>query len=496
MDCVLAIDQGTTGSRAVLYRVDGRQIGSAYREFPQYFPRSGWVEHDPGEIWASVVECVRDVLDQAPDASVLCIGVTNQRETVVVWDGDTGEPLHNAIVWQCRRTADRCAEIGSQQDRREMIRRVTGLPVDAYFSATKIEWLLSKVPTVRNAASRGRLRFGTVDSWLLWKLTGGKVHATEPTNAARTMLFDIQRREWSSELCELFSVPLSALPGVLPSAGVFGETAPGTGLPAGVPICGVAGDQQAALFGQACYRAGNAKNTYGTGAFVLMNAGTDRPADNGRLITTLGCGPSGDPVFVLEGAIFTAGAVIQWLRDGLGLLESAYASGEMAEKVPDNGGVYFVPGLVGLGAPYWDSDVRGAICGITRGTTKNHIVRAALEAMCYRTREVIEAMSSESGLSISELRVDGGASANDFLCQYQADVLGIDVVRPKDVESTARGAAYLAGLGCGIWSDAGEFEKFLDIDRVFSPTMDRVRAAQYWREWQKAVRQVRCSPEL
>ena len=496
MDCVLAIDQGTTGSRAVLYREDGRQVGSTYREFPQYFPRPGWVEHDPLELWASVVECVSDILARVPDASVLCIGVTNQRETAVVWDGVTGEPLHNAIVWQCRRTADRCAELRSQPEGKELIRRLTGLPVDAYFSATKVEWLLSKVPAVRNAASRGRLRFGTVDSWLLWKLTAGQVHATEPTNAARTMLFDIQRRQWSRELCELFSVPLSVLPEVLPSAGVFGETGPDVGLPAGVPVSGIAGDQQAALFGQTCYRAGDAKNTYGTGAFVLMNAGTSRPADDGRLITTLGCGPSGEPVFVLEGAIFTAGAVIQWLRDGLGLLDSAEVSGEMAEQVPDNGGVYLVPGLVGLGAPYWDSEVRGAICGITRGTTKNHVVRAALEAMCYRTREVIEAMASESGLPIAELKVDGGASANDFLCQYQADVLGIDVVRPKDVESTARGAAYLAGLGCGIWGNAAEFERFLDIDRVFSPTMDKVRVEQYWREWRKTVEQVRCSPEL
>ncbi|MFW6103029.1 MAG: FGGY family carbohydrate kinase, partial [Chloroflexota bacterium] len=452
--------------------------------------------HDPEEIWESVVGCVRDVLEHVPHASVLCVGVTNQRETAVVWDGHTGEPLHNAIVWQCRRTADRCAEIGSQPEKRELIRHLTGLPVDAYFSATKVEWLLSKVPAVRNAASRGRLRFGTVDSWLLWKLTGGQVHATEPTNAARTMLFDIQRREWSRELCELFSVPLSALPDVLPSAGAFGQTAPGTGLPGGVPICGVAGDQQSALFGQACYRPGNAKNTYGTGAFLLMNAGTSRPADNGHLITTLGCGASGETVYVLEGAIFTAGAVIQWLRDGLGLLESAEASGEMAESVLDNGGVYFVPALVGLGAPYWDSDVRGAICGITRGTTRNHIVRAALEAMCYRTREVIDAMSSESGLSITELRVDGGASKNDFLCQYQADVLGIDVVRPKDVESTARGAAYLAGFGYGVWGNAGELERFLDIDRVFSPAMDEVRVEQYWRGWLRAVGQARHSRDL
>jgi len=487
LDCILAIDQGTTGSRAVLYRIDGTVAGSAYREFSQYFPRPGWVEHDPMELWTNVVGCVRDVLGCTPGARVVCIGVTNQRETVVVWDGSTGEPLHNAIVWQCRRTAGRCEEINRDEALRSTIRRITGLPVDAYFSASKIEWLISNVADIRAAAASGRLRIGTVDSWLVWNLTGGAAYATDFTNAARTMLFDIQRRHWSPELCELFSVPVAALPAVLPSTSDFGSTVSGFGLPAGIPVRGVAGDQQAALFGQACYTPGMAKNTYGTGAFVLLNAGHTRPVDNGRLITTLGCGASGDPVFVLEGAIFSAGSVIQWLRDGVQLLDSAAASQDMAKAVPDNGGVYFIPALVGLGAPYWDSDVRGLVCGITRSTTKNHVVRAALEAMCYRTREVIEVMTAESGLHIPELRVDGGAAANDFLCQFQADILGINVVRPKDVESTARGAAYLAGLGCGIWSSVEALDGFLEVDRVFHPEMDCTLSQRYWHGWKSAI---------
>ena len=488
MECVLAIDQGTTGSRVVLYGPDGDRVVSAYREFPQHFPRPGWVEHDPLEIWGSVVGCLEDVLEQAPSVSIACIGIANQRETTVVWDARTGEPLHNAIVWQCRRTAERCSLLNRDAHIREFVRNTTGLPIDAYFSASKLEWLLASVPGVRGEARAGNLRFGTVDSWLLWKLTGGETHATDHTNAARTMLFDIDRLCWSDELLREFGVPRSALPRVRGSSDRFGSTVGGYGLPSGIPITGVAGDQQAALFGQACFAPGTAKNTYGTGAFVLLNAGNQRPAGDSRLITSLGCAVSERPVYVLEGAIFTAGAVIQWLRDEMNLLDSAAASQGMAQAVPDNGGVYFVPALVGLGAPHWDTDARGAIVGITRGVTRNHLVRAALEAMCYRTKDVIDVMLSDSGLSIEELKVDGGAAANDFLCQFQADLLGVNVVRPRDVESTARGAACLAGLGCGFWSDVDKLGRTQAIDRVFVPVMPAEQSRRLYEEWSCAIR--------
>ena len=488
MECVLAIDQGTTGSRAVLYGADGAQLASSYREFTQLFPAPGWVEHDPIEIWDSVVACVSDVLARLPGASVVCIGITNQRETSLAWDAETSRPLHNAIVWQCRRTADRCSTLNAQGSTAEFVRRTTGLPIDAYFSATKFEWLLRNVPAVSEAARRGKLRLGTIDSWLLWKLTGSSSHMTDYTNAARTMLFDIDRLCWSQELLSLFGIPCEALPEVRGSSGRFGMTASGCGLPAGIPISGLAGDQQSALFGQACFAPGTAKNTYGTGAFILMNAGEKRPAGDPCLITTLGCGAGGAPVYVLEGAVFTAGAVLQWLRDGLNLFDSAAVSQSMAEAVADNAGVYFVPALAGLGAPYWDSGARGMITGITRATTRQHVVRAALEAMCYRTRDIVDAMVRDAGLPLTELRIDGGASANDFVCQFQADILGVKVVRPRDVETTARGAAYLAGLGSGFWSDVAQVEGALTIDRVFVPTMAEERRRTLYEEWKCAVR--------
>ena len=488
MQCVLAIDQGTTSSRAVLYGSDGSRIASSYRELPQCFPRPGWVEHDPLEIWSGVVACVSDVLARVPSAEVACIGITNQRETAVVWDAETSEPLHNAIVWQCRRTAARCAALNAQNTTAEFVRLTTGLPIDAYFSATKFEWLLKNVPAVAEAAGRGTLRFGTIDSWLLWKLTGSSYHLTDYTNAARTMLFDIDRLCWSTELLSLFGIPVEALPEARSSSGDFGVTSTGCGLPPGIPISGVAGDQQSALFGQACFTPGTAKNTYGTGAFILMNAGSRRPAGDPCLITTLGCGVTGTPVYVLEGAIFTAGAVVQWLRDSLNLFDAASVSQTMAEEVADNAGVYFVPALAGLGAPYWDSDARGMITGITRATTKQHVVRAALEAMCYRTRDVVDAMIRDAGLPLTELRIDGGASANDFVCQFQADILGVRVVRPCDVETTARGAAYLAGLGSGFWSDVAQVRGALAIDRVFVPAIPEERRRQLYEEWSRAVR--------
>ena len=488
MECVLAIDQGTTGSRAVLYGADGAQLASSYREFPQHFPRPGWVEHDALEIWRSVVGCVSDVLTRIPAVTVACIGITNQRETAVAWDAETSEPLHNAIVWQCRRTAGRCATLNAQGSTAELVRRITGLPIDAYFSASKFEWLLQNAPVVADAASRGTLRFGTIDSWLLWKLTGSSSHLTDYTNAARTMLFDIDRLCWSAELLSLFGIPVETLPEVRGSSGDFGVTSTGCGLPPGIPVSGAAGDQQSALFGQACFTPGTAKNTYGTGAFVLMNAGERRPAGDPCLITTLGCGATGAPVYVLEGAIFTAGAVLQWLRDSMNLFDSASVSQAMAEEVADNAGVYFVPALAGLGAPYWDSEARGMITGITRATSKQHVVRAALEAMCYRTRDVVDAMVRDAGLPLTELRIDGGASANDFVCQFQADILGVRVVRPRDVETTARGAAYLAGLGSGFWSDVAQVEGALAIDRAFVPAMPDGRRRQLYKEWSRAVR--------
>ncbi len=493
MECILAIDQGTTGSRAVLYRRDGTIAASSYREFTQRFPRPGWVEHDPVDIWDCVVGCVRDVLGHPPRPTIASIGITNQRETVVAWDADTSEPLHNAIVWQCRRTAERCAQLAADDEIARVIRSTTGLPIDPYFSATKFEWLLENVPAVEQAARRGTLRLGTVDSWLIWKLSSGSMHVTDYTNAARTMLFDIDRLCWSDALISLFGLPPSALPDVRGSMETLAVSAGGLRIPSGVPITGVAGDQQAALFGQACFAPGTAKNTYGTGAFILMNAGDSRPGGNPYLITTLGCGTSSTPVYVLEGAIFAAGAVIQWLRDALNLLDSADASQQLAEQVEDNGGVYFVPALAGLGAPYWDSGARGMITGITRGTKKQHVVRAALESVCFRTRDVIDAMVEVAGFPLTELRIDGGASANDFLCQFQADLLNAKVARPRDVETTVRGAAYLAGLGVGFWHDVSELEGTVAIDRVFTPSMPEDRRERLYREWTCAVSRARCT---
>ena len=487
MEYILAIDQGTTGSRAIVYDRDGTQVSSAYQEFKQYFPQPGWVEHDPEEIWASVHDTVQAVVKQVPRGSIVGIGITNQRETTVVWDKDTGKPVYNAIVWQCRRTAERCDELirAGEADR---LRERTGLPVDAYFSATKIEWILQNVPEARR---KGRvtqpLLFGNTDSWVLWKLTGGKVHATDYTNASRTMLFNLATMTWDEEILDEFGIPASMLPEIRPSSGIVGETVRIGELPAGIPIAGIAGDQQAALFGQACFEPGTMKNTYGTGSFILLNVGKKRPTSEHGLIVTIACGSRGEPVYALEGAVFIAGAAIQWLRDGLGILASASDSERMAKSVQDNGGVYFVPALVGLGAPYWDQNARGAIFGLTRGATANHLVRAALEAMCYQTRDVFEAMQTDSGLQIESLKVDGGAAANDFLCQFQADILGIDVIRPTVIETTSLGAAYLAGLALGYWKDAEDIRRCWHEDRVFSPRMSRDQAEGLYAGWHEAV---------
>jgi glycerol kinase len=456
-------------------------------EFNQYFPKPGWVEHDPEEIWQSVSKSIQKALKAVPKASIAAIGITNQRETTVVWDKETGRPVHNAIVWQCRRTSGRCDRLKKKKGEAAFFRKRTGLPIDAYFSATKIEWILKNVPGAAQKACQGRLLFGTTDTWVLWKLTGGAAHATDYTNASRTMLYNIEKLEWDKAILKKFGIPVSMLPEVKKSSGVFGTTVGGGRLAAGIPVSGIAGDQQAALFGQACFGSGTMKNTYGTGSFILLNAGKKRPVSRHGLIVTLACGSTGEPVYALEGAIFVTGAAIQWLRDGIKILDAASESQEMATSLSANDGVYFVPAFVGLGAPYWDQDARGSIFGITRGTTRHHLVRAAIEAMCYQTKDVLEAMRKEVGVRIKSLKVDGGAVANDFLCQFQADLLGVEVIRPKVIEVTSLGAAYLAGLAVGYWENAVEIKKCWKVDRVFKPRMPKKEAAKLYLGWQKAV---------
>jgi glycerol kinase len=482
MKFILALDQGTTGSRAIIYDKRGKKIASAYREFPQYFPQPGWVEHDPEEIWQSVYATIQQVIAKVPPASIAAIGITNQRETTVIWDRRTGHPVYNAIVWQCRRTAERCDQLKRKKGLNDLIRKKTGLPIDAYFSATKIEWILKKIKIQRSKIKS--LAFGTTDSWILWKLTGGKVHSTDYTNASRTMLFNIEKLHWDKDLLKLFKIKEDILPKVLPSSGEFGKTVKLGKLPAGIPITGIAGDQQAALFGQTCFAPGEMKNTYGTGCFILLNTGRKRVNSKHGLITTLACGPEGKVAYALEGSIFIAGAAIQWLRDQLGLLKTSADSEKMALAVKDNAGVYFVPAFVGLGAPYWDQNARGTIVGLTRGANKTHLVRAALEAMCYSTKDVLETMKRESGLRIKGLRVDGGAVANNFLCQFQADILGIKILRPKIIETTSLGAAYLAGLAAEFWKSSSEIKKLWAIDRTFKPGKTN---PNLYKGWQAAV---------
>jgi glycerol kinase len=404
-----------------------------------------------------------------------------------VWDKNTGRPVYNAIVWQCRRTAPRCDRLKAIKGEKEFFRKRTGLPIDAYFSATKIEWILKNVKGALKKAESGKLLFGTTDAWVLWKLTGGKIHATDYTNASRTMLFNIEKLKWDKEILRKFKIPEQILPKVKKSSGIFGSTVKIEKLGAGIPISGIAGDQQAALFGQACFEPGTMKNTYGTGCFMLLNTGRKKVVSRHGLITTIGCGVFGEPVYALEGAIFIAGAAIHWIRDGLKLLTCGCESEKMATSVRDNAGVYFVPALTGLGAPYWDQAARGAIFGITRGTNANHIVRAALEAMCYQTKDVLEAMQKDSGLKIKDLKIDGGASANNFLCQFQADILRINVVRPKVIETTSLGAAYLAGLAAGYWKDSKEIKKCWEKDKAFRPLMRKSLSSKYYKEWLAAV---------
>lgn len=486
MKYVLALDQGTTSSRAIVFDHAGQIRSIAQKEFRQIFPQPGWVEHDPNEIWSSQIGVAAEAITSAglSGRDITAIGITNQRETTVVWDRRTGQPVYNAIVWQDRRTAGLCDELRAA-GHEEVFQRKTGLVLDAYLAGTKLRWILDNVPDARRRAEAGELAFGTIDSWLLWKLSDGVLHVTDATNASRTLLFDITRQAWDDELLGIMRVPRAMLPEVRDSSTVYGDTdLLGGGR---IPIAGVAGDQHAALLGQACTQPGMVKNTYGTGCFMLMNTGDTPIPSRNRLITTTAWRIAGRPSYALEGSIFVAGAVVQWLRDGLGIIRSAAEVESLAASVPDNGGVYLVPAFVGLGAPHWDPYARGAIHGITRGTTAGHLARAALESIAYQVTDLISAMQGDAGLAIGELRVDGGATANDTLMQFQADLLGVPVLRPKVTETTALGAAYLAGLAVGYWSGLDEVAAQWQVDRVFEPAMGRDRVDALRGSWDRAV---------
>ncbi len=489
---VLALDQGTTGSTALVVDADGGVRARGYAELPQYFPQPGWVEHDPGEIWATIERAAAQALAEGgvSGSEVGAVGITNQRETTLVWERATGTPIHRAIVWQCRRTARVCDRLRADGVE-PLVRERTGLVLDAYFSGTKIGWLLDAVPGARARAERGQLAFGTVDAWLLWKLTGGRVHATDASNASRTLCLNLRTGDWDDELLGILGVPRAVLPAVVASSGVLGETVDLGWLPRGVPVAGIAGDQQAALFGQACYAPGAAKNTYGTGCFMLLNTGRAPIVSSHGLLTTIAWRIGAETTYALEGSVFVAGATIQWLRDGLGILKHAAESEALARSVPDTGGVYFVPAFVGLGAPWWDMYARGTIVGLTRGTTGAHLARAALEAIAFQSRDVLEAMAADAGLAVRELRVDGGAAANDFLCQFQADVMDVAVLRPAVIETTSLGAAYLAGLGAGLWRSLEELAGRWTLERRFAPALDAPARRAQVEGWRRAVERAR-----
>ncbi|MFV2074137.1 MAG: glycerol kinase GlpK [Thermoanaerobaculales bacterium] len=488
---VMAIDQGTTGCTAMVLGHDGDVLGRAYAEINQHYPEPGWVEHDPEEIWSVSLEVMGQSLEAAGISgnALKAIGITNQRETTVIWDRASGTPLHRAVVWQSRQSSDICEQIRAD-GLEPLIRDRTGLVMDPYFSGSKARWILDRYPDARQKAAAGELLFGTIDSWLLFRLTGGKVHATDPTNASRTLLFDIRAQRWDPELLEIFGVPEAMLPEVRPSAGVFGLSVAQGGVPGGVPIAGIAGDQQAALYGQGCWHPGMSKNTYGTGCFVMVNTGGEPRTSGCGLLTTICCDAHGQPAYALEGSIFTTGAAIQWLRDELGLIGSAVETEEVAARVRDTQGVYVVPAFTGLGAPYWDMHARGAIVGLTRGSGRDQIIRATLDSIAYQTRDVIEAMNCDACAPVTQLRTDGGASANNHLMQFQADLLGIPVVRPKLLETTAAGAAFLAGLGSGFWRGPEELENACQRDRTFTPEMDPAEREELYAGWKRAVAQV------
>ena len=484
---VLALDQGTTSSRAIVFGRTGQIVASAQEEFPQIYPSPGHVEHDPESIWTSQWNCVRTALSRAGIGAerLAAIGLTNQRETTILWDRGTGRPVANAIVWQSRITTDICRQLKAAGFE-ATFRAKTGLVIDPYFSGTKVRYLLDRTSGLRARAECGEVLFGTVDSYLLWRLTGGRVHATDWTNASRTLLFNIHTLDWDDELLSILGVPRAMLPEVRPSSGPFGTTDTAL-LGTAVPICGVAGDQQAATFGQACFEPGSAKNTYGTGCFMLLNTGQKAVVSQNGLLTTIGCGTGTRPVYCLEGSVFVAGAVVQWLRDGLGFIESSPDIEKLAGEAHDSGGVYLVPAFVGLGAPYWDPSARGTIVGLTRGTERRHIARAALESIAFQTRDVLDAMRLDSGIELAHLKVDGGASQNGLLMQFQADVLGVPVQRPVVAETTALGAAYLAGLAVGYWSDAADVARNWALDREFTPQMPAAERDARYAGWQKAV---------
>lgn len=486
-DYILSIDQGTTGTTVLVVDVNGQIVDRAYSELTQIYPRPGWVEHDPIEIWQVTQKLIIQL--SKSDRNFVGIGITNQRETTVVWDRQTGQPVYNAIVWQCRRTANMCSQLKSD-GHEEWVRQRTGLVVDPYFSATKIAWILDQVDVNRQRAHQGQLAFGTIDTWLLWKLTGGLVHATDETNASRSLLFDIDQLEWSSDLLDLFRIPVAMLPKVYPSRCHFGRTKGVVGLPDQVPIAGIAGDQQSALFGQLCMQAGSIKNTYGTGCFLLMQTGNQRMTSSSGLLTTLACSTSDQKSYALEGSIFIAGAAIQWLRDELQIIETAQETEQIANSIKDTSGVYVVPAFTGLGTPYWRPSARGAIVNLTRGTGRAEIVRATLESIAYQTVDVVQTMAVEANLSFDCLKVDGGAVNNNFLMQFQADILDRPVERPLQVETTALGAAYLAGLTVGVWSDVAELEKHRKVDQVFTPSMSTSLRQEKLAGWETAVGQV------
>ncbi|MFK3986599.1 glycerol kinase GlpK [Exiguobacterium mexicanum] len=485
---ILALDQGTTSSRAIIFDHDGKIVTTAQREFKQYFPKPGWVEHNANEIWGSVLAVMAEAFGSADidPKEIAAIGITNQRETAVVWEKSTGRPVYNAVVWQSRQTAGICDEL-KEAGHADLFRDKTGLLIDAYFSGTKVKWILDNVEGAREKAEAGDLLFGTIDTWLIWKLSGGHAHVTDYSNASRTLMYNIYEQKWDDELLEILTVPKSMLPEVKPSSEVYANTIPYHFFGFEVPIAGAAGDQQAALFGQACFESGEGKNTYGTGCFMLMNTGEEAVKSDHGLLTTIAWGYNGKVEYALEGSIFVAGSAIQWLRDGLRMLKSAKDTEQYANRVETTDGVYVVPAFVGLGAPYWNSDVRGAIFGLTRGTEKEHFVRATLESLAYQTRDVLTAMEQDSGIELKTLRVDGGAVNNNFLMQFQADILDVPVERPEVSETTALGAAYLAGLAVGFWKDQAEIKEQWKLDHQFEPKMDEAHRENLYKGWQHAV---------
>ncbi|MCX8677806.1 MULTISPECIES: glycerol kinase GlpK [Apibacter] len=487
---ILALDQGTTSSRAILFNHGGEIVSVAQKDYTQYFPKPGLVEHHPEEIWSSQMSVAAEAIAKKgiSGLDIAAIGITNQRETTIVWDRETSETIYNAIVWQDRRTSKYCDEL-KEQGLTDMIREKTGLILDAYFSGTKLKWILDNVPGAREKAEQGKLCFGTVDTWLVWKLTRGKMHVTDVSNASRTLLFNIHTLEWDEDLLKLFNIPKSMLPEVKQSSEVYGETST-TLFSTKIPISGIAGDQQAALFGQLCTNKGMAKNTYGTGCFLLMNTGEKPVLSKNNLLTTIAWKINGKTYYALEGSVFVGGAVVQWLRDGAKIVKTSADTENLAKTVPDNGGVYFVPALTGLGAPYWDPYARGGILGITRGTTDGHIARATLEGIAYQVYDLIKAMEADSGVHEIELRVDGGACANNLMMQFQSDIFGFNVIRPKTLETTALGAAYLAGLAVGYWKSIDELQAQRSVDRVFTPEMDKDKAEHYLKGWKRAVSRV------